>query len=198
MSSTRERALGAAVRLVGEQGVRALTHARVDAEAGLPKGSTSNWFRTRDALVAGVVVWIAEQERADLTAAMASARTIDEVVGVLTRLLEDATGRYATRTRARYALFFETTATPGAQPSIRAQRSLFEDWTRERLTDLGAADPDNAARALMAMSAGIIVNRLTVAPDTPIRPTVELTVRGCLSRSDLRADDTSPPEIHRA
>ena len=78
MSSTRERALGAAVRLVGEQGVRALTHARIDAEAGLPKASTSNWFRTRDALVAGVVVSIAEQERADLTAAMAPARTVDD------------------------------------------------------------------------------------------------------------------------
>ena len=114
-------------------------------------------------------------------ACIRTAHTIDDFVGVLTRLLEDATGRYATRTRARYALFFETTATPGAQPSMRAQRSLFENWARQRLTDLGAVDPDNSARALLAMSAGIIVNRLTVAPDTPIRPTVELTVRGCLS-----------------
>ena len=75
MAATRDRALEAAVRLVGEQGIRALTHARVDEEAGLPKGSTSNWFRTRDALVAGVLVWIAEQERAELTVTMATVRT---------------------------------------------------------------------------------------------------------------------------
>lgn len=180
MAITRERALEAAVRLVGEQGVRALTHARVDAEAGLPKGSTSNWFRTRDALVAGVLVWIAEQERAELTAAMEPAHTVDEFIEVLTRLLEDATGRYAVRTRARYALFLETTATPNAQPSMRAQRSMFEEWTRGRLSMLGSTDPDAAARALLAFSAGLIVNRLTVAPDTPIRPTVEIAVRGCL------------------
>ena len=65
MASTRDRALDAAVELVGEQGIRALTHARVDERAGLPKGSTSNWFRTRDALVAGVITWLAESERAE-------------------------------------------------------------------------------------------------------------------------------------
>lgn len=180
MANTRDRALEAAVRLVGEQGVRALTHARVDADAELPRGSTSNWFRTRDALVAGVVVWIAEQERADLTTAMAPAATPEEVVEVLTRLLEDATGRNAVRTRARYALFLETAAAPGAQPAMRTQRSMFEEWTRDRLLLLGAPAPDLAARALLATCAGIIVNRLTVAPDTPIRPTVEFVVRAAL------------------
>lgn len=181
MAATRDRALAAAVRLTGEQGVRALTHARVDAEAGLPKGSTSNWFRTRDALVAGVLVWIAEQERADLTSAMAPVRTPDDVVDVLTGLLEDATGIHAVRTRARYALFLETTAAPDAQPSMREQRSLFEEWARAFLSRLGAGDPDTAARALLAVSAGIIVNRLTVAPDAPIRPTVEVAVRAALA-----------------
>ena len=47
--------MNAAVELVGGQGIRALTHARVDAQAGLPLGSTSNHFRTRAALVAGLV-----------------------------------------------------------------------------------------------------------------------------------------------
>jgi DNA-binding transcriptional regulator YbjK len=183
MATTRERALDAAVHLVGEQGVRALTHARVDAAAGLPKGSTSNWFRTRDALVEGVLVWIAEQERADLDAAFDTVRSADDVVEALTRMLEDATGRHAHRTRARYALFLETTATPEAQPAMRAQRSLFEDWTRERFAALGAADPDVAARTVLATSAGIIMNRLTVAPEAPIRPTVELVVRAALGSS---------------
>ena len=181
MAATRDRALAAAVTLVGEQGVRALTHARVDTQAGLPKGSTSNWFRTRDALVAGVLVWIAEQERADLLAAMGPAQTADDVVDALAGLLVDATGPHAARTRARYALFLETAASPGVEPSVRAQRSLFEDWTRDQLVRLGAAEPDAGARALLAVSAGIIVNRLTVAPEAPIRPTVERAVRAALA-----------------
>ena len=63
---------------------------------------------------------------------------------------------------------------------MRAQRSMFEEWTRGRLSTLGATDPEAGARALLAFGAGLIVNRLTVAPDTPIRPTVEIAVRGCL------------------
>jgi DNA-binding transcriptional regulator YbjK len=177
MAGTRDRALTAAVRLTGEQGVRALTHARVDTAAALPKGSTSNWFRTRDALVAGVVVWIAEQERADLTATFARVTTVDDVIDAVTTLLEDATGIHATRTRARYALFFETTATPDAQPSMRAQRSLFETQARDIFRSLDAADPDAATATLLAISAGLIVNRLTVAPNAPIRPVVDLVVR---------------------
>lgn len=177
MPSTRDRALTAAVRLVGEQGVRALTHARVDAAAALPNGSTSNWFRTRDALVAGVVAWIADQERADLAAALADVRTADDLVDAIATLLEDATGRHAARTRARYALFLETTATPTAQPSIRAERTRFETHVRQILLSLDATDPDVAATALLATSAGLIVNRLTVAPHAPIRPAIELVVK---------------------
>lgn len=180
MADSRDRAVAAAIRLVGEQGVRALTHARVDAEASLPRGSTSNWFRTRDALVAGVLDRVAEQERADLETAMATVRTPDEVIDVLTRLLEDATGRHATRTRARYALFLESTATPDARPTMLAQRSRFERWLRDLLASLGADDADTAARALLAVSAGLIVNRLTVAPGAPIRPVLDVVVRGCL------------------
>lgn len=180
MANTRQRSLEAAVHLVGTQGVRTLTHTRVDAAAGLPRGSTSNWFRTRDALVAGVVTWIAEQERADVTAATAPVDTVEDLIDALTRLLEDATGHHVVRTRARYALFFEMTSHSDMQAPLREQRSLFEDWTRAMLAGLRAEDPDAAARTLLAVSAGLIVNRLTVAPDVPVRSTLERAVRGIL------------------
>ncbi|MEH0108992.1 TetR family transcriptional regulator [Tersicoccus sp. MR15.9] len=179
--TTRERALAAAVRLVGTQGIRALTHARVDAEAGLPRGSTSNHFRTRAALVAGVTDWIAEQERALLAASMTSPGTLDEVVDAFSGVLEDLTGPNADRTRTRYALFLELGAHRDVQAPLRAQRVRFEAWTRELLTGLGAPHPDAATRAFMAFSAGLILNRLTVDRDAPLRPTVELAVRGCLA-----------------
>lgn len=67
MASHRERVLAAAIELVGASGVRSLTHARVDDAAALPKGSTSNYFRTRAALIAGVIDAIATAERAELS-----------------------------------------------------------------------------------------------------------------------------------
>ena len=68
MATIRERVLAAAIDLVGARGVRSLTHVRVDAAAGLPKGSTSNHFRTRAALIAGVIDAIATAERDELAA----------------------------------------------------------------------------------------------------------------------------------
>src|SRR3954447_5202551 len=107
-AATRGRSLAAAVELLGVEGVRALSHARVDERAGLPPGSTSNWFRTRRALLAGVVDWISEHERTDLDpAATAPITGLDGLIQGLCAMAEAQTGPFAARTRARYALFLE-------------------------------------------------------------------------------------------
>ena len=62
MAAIKTRAVEAAVELVGTEGLRALTHARVDERAGLPKGSTSNYFRSHQALLSGVVDGIVDRE----------------------------------------------------------------------------------------------------------------------------------------
>src|SRR5689334_13711377 len=59
----RTSLLDAAVELVGTSGMRGLTHRAVDQAAGVPSGSTSNLFRTREALVAGIVERYVERER---------------------------------------------------------------------------------------------------------------------------------------
>ena len=51
MSALRARVLSAALQLPGTQGLKALTHRRVDEQAQLSPGSTSYYFRTRDALL---------------------------------------------------------------------------------------------------------------------------------------------------
>jgi AcrR family transcriptional regulator len=64
MTPTKVRVLEAAVELLGTEGLRSLTHARVDERAGLPKGSTSNYFRTRAQLLIGVSDWIGGRDLA--------------------------------------------------------------------------------------------------------------------------------------
>src|SRR5918911_360744 len=51
----RERLLDAAIEIVGVQGLSALTHRAVDAAAGVPTGTTSNYWRTRQALLDALV-----------------------------------------------------------------------------------------------------------------------------------------------
>ncbi|WP_308491498.1 TetR/AcrR family transcriptional regulator [Microbacterium terrisoli] len=179
--TTRERALHAAVHLVGTDGVRALTHGRVDAAAGLPAGSTSNHFRTRAALVGGVVAWIADSERADFAGAGSVPASIDDFVDMLTAMVEQQTSAHAERTRARYALFLES-GPAEVQTVLRTQRAQYEVWLQSLLAGLDMPDPADAARAIMACAEGLVLHRLTVDPAASVRPSIERIVRGCLHR----------------
>ncbi|MDO3705218.1 TetR family transcriptional regulator [Micromonospora sp. C28SCA-DRY-2] len=58
----------AAIELLAEGGMRALTHRAVDARAGVPLGTTSAYLRTRRALIEAVVQRLADLDRADLVA----------------------------------------------------------------------------------------------------------------------------------
>jgi len=182
VNTTRERALDAAVELVGTRGIRALTHARVDAQAGLPRGSTSNHFRTRAALLTGVSKWIAEQETRDLGAVLAQPfDDLDGFVDIFSEGIELLTGPHAVRTRARYALFLEASSDPDLFAPMRAQREGIAAWTRSLLVALGAQHPDAALHAFMAFGDGLVLHRLSVDPDAPVRESVAVALHGCLS-----------------
>ena len=109
------------MELLGTEGLRALTHARVDARAGLPKGSTSNHFRTRRALLSGVGAHLPALQGQEVSSTW---RWRPE--GTRRRalpLLERATGLIAA-TAARFALFVEAghdadLREPLARPSHR-------------------------------------------------------------------------------
>ncbi len=145
---TRERSLEAAVELVGTDGVRALTHGRVDQRAGLPPGSASNWFRTRRALLAALVDWIAERERADLDpGALPPISDPDSLIAGMCAMFEVQAGPFATRTRARYALFLDVSHDPELFEPLRRQRLEVEQWAEVLVRRAGIPpDPASATR----------------------------------------------------
>jgi DNA-binding transcriptional regulator YbjK len=177
VSSTRRRALDAAVDLIGAEGIRALTHGRVDAAASLPAGSTSNHFRTRAALIAGVIEWMAAAERAD--AGTTAIRSRDDLVGALSRMVASQSGALAGRTRARYALFLEADA--DAVRPLREQRRGMEAWIRGILLELGGPQPAARAPFLMAACDGLLLHRVTVEPSAPIDEAIALAVDAALA-----------------
>jgi DNA-binding transcriptional regulator YbjK len=56
----------AAVNVLAEHGSRGLTHARVDRRAEVPEGTTSYHYRTREALLRGVSMRVADIDLANL------------------------------------------------------------------------------------------------------------------------------------
>jgi AcrR family transcriptional regulator len=64
--SARTRQVGdAAIAVLADQGARGLTHRAVDQAAGLPPGTTSNYARTREALLTLALSRIAELDAAE-------------------------------------------------------------------------------------------------------------------------------------
>lgn len=61
-NETRRRSIAdAGLTVLATEGSRGLTHRAVDLVAGVPVGTTSNYFRSRDALVEGLVERIGER-----------------------------------------------------------------------------------------------------------------------------------------
>lgn len=196
MAALRDRALDAGVELIGTQGMRALTHVRVDEQAGLPRGSTSNYFRTRAALVEAVVGWVADHEMGDFDPGFDPAlASVDDVIDALCALFALQIGPARARTLARYVLFLESAHDPELRAPLVVNRRRFEQWTTTLLSALGAPDPKTAARALMAGGEGLILHALTVDAEADLRPAVALLVHACLTPAPR---NTPPRTVRRS
>lgn len=96
LTPRRREILSAATTVLARTGNRGLTHRAVDREAGLPEGSSSAYFRTRDALLGALGDFVADRLANDveaLGARLASCpgdheRAVAEVSGLFSRWLE--------------------------------------------------------------------------------------------------------------
>lgn len=160
VSSVRERVLDAAITLLGTQGLRSLTHARIDTQAGVPNGSTSNYFRTRAALLEGVVDWMYEVESPSIAAAY-SPGTPAELAAALTDLFGLMTGPdHRVITMARLVLLLEAGHDPVVSEALARGRTMMEQTVIPAVGGLGAADPVVAAQALSACFEGLFLQKL--------------------------------------
>lgn len=168
MPTRSETLLDAAIQVVGTDGMRALTHRAVDAAAGLPTGSTSNVFRTREALQRAMVVRLIDTEVAgwEHLAGRTAPTTPTALAATLATMVDTLTGSLRTLTVARYALFMEAARDPALQPEMGrgAQRvaTIGHAW----LSAAGSADPAAHTALLLAHLDGVVVHRLAF-PDTP-------------------------------
>jgi DNA-binding transcriptional regulator YbjK len=148
----------AAIVVLGTHGMRQLTHRAVDAAAGVPIGSTSNRFRTREALLVGVLGRILERETAIWAGLVnhvhpASVDVFAEVAG---RLLEELTGPERLLSQARRTVFVEAVNQPVLRDAIvRGQQELIA-WLGPLLAALGSADPARDVHHLLALMDGLI------------------------------------------
>jgi DNA-binding transcriptional regulator YbjK len=117
----RAQILDAAICILADTGVGGLTHRRVDERAGLPAGTTSNYLRTRQALLEATAARTVDLhwQRVEAVRGAIGSLTRDGVKALLTRMLSDPDEQARRYTLARFELFMEGTRRPALQPFLK-------------------------------------------------------------------------------
>jgi DNA-binding transcriptional regulator YbjK len=176
VTNRRERLLDAAIRVLGDRGMRALTHRAVDAEAGVAAGSTANYFSTREALFEAIVERVSAMERDhfDELAAKVCATAPAELGRAIAGFAQAATGIHRALTLSRYAILVEAGHNAKIRNQLAETGSRVNAWFANWLRLIGSRHPDHDVHVLGNYITGLMLHQLAI-PDPEFDPTDKVT-----------------------
>ena len=193
----------AAIAVLAGHGARGLTHRAVDQAAGLPPGTTSNYARTREALLRLTLTRIAELDAADGAAGLygtgisgsgmpgsgmpGSERLTDGLARMLYRTLTDNGARR--RVRARFELALEATRRPELRAAYDEMGRGFRTEAARLLAAAGSAYPERDAWTLIAWVEGTAFYALAGAGGAAVPSMAELRAQVTALLASLCGDD---------
>jgi TetR/AcrR family transcriptional regulator, regulator of biofilm formation and stress response len=160
----REAILDAALAVIAAHGTEKVTHRSVAAAAGVPLGSTTYYFASRDELVREafrryvmrVMALFAELARE--TEPTTPAALVDLLVEIARREVD---GRWTVI--VEYELVLRAARDPALATDFRRYEQTMISQLAEALERLGAAQPFDGARTLIALVRGFELDGLTRA-----------------------------------
>jgi len=168
--------LDAAIETLGTKGLRGLTHRAVDEAARLPEGSTSNYFRSRDALLDGIVERFAQREHAAFEAvAMSDLPLTPEDLGrTLARFAIESTRDNRHVTLARYSLLVEGALRPALRRTLAETGATVNAWALQWLRVVKSPDPERDRDVLANYVTGLVLHELA-HPSEDFNPAQRIT-----------------------
>jgi len=201
----RRAILEATLGIIGEQGTAAVTHRVVAEAAGVPLAATTYYFASKDDLLDQTLRFAAEEELAALErdvlppdsfrpdGAVADEQRAPAPPAADAATLPEAADRlcavvwhgYRTRGRVRALALYEIYLEAARRPTLRA---VAQEWNEAcvrllvpGLRGLGIAEPEGAARMLLAMLDGFMLEDLgsheAGFEERVLRPSVERLLR---------------------
>ena len=152
----------AAIGTIATEGMRGLTHRAVDRAAGLPEGSTSYYFRTRETLLLAALDRMNELDTADIAGLVAPDVMAD--LGALTEKFTALVRHWVTtarqRTLARYELSLEASRRPEARARMVEYGSEFRMRAERGLAAAGVPDASRRGRSLVDQMDGLMFHQI--------------------------------------
>ena len=165
--SRRAEIADAAIDTLARDGMRGLTHRAVDRAAGLPEGSASYYFRTRQALDGGLQERLAELDSADMPDSTGIAalpgHDLDAIAAAAASLVESwlTTGRE--RQLARYELALEATRRPELRQALVASGAAIRAVVASQFAAAGIREPRSRAADFVAFLDGLLFDQIAGA-----------------------------------
>ena len=157
----RDRLADAAIEILASEGSRGLTHRAVDAQADQPPGTTSRYFRSRDALLRGVVERVRALHFADLARAPTGRIAGSAIAGHLAAMVYEALTVNRTRHLAILELFLESTRRPELREEMVATRTAQIQLMRAIHAAAGIELSTEGAARLVMVITGLVHIALT-------------------------------------
>ncbi|MDN0198777.1 TetR family transcriptional regulator C-terminal domain-containing protein [Streptomyces sp. S.PNR 29] len=175
----------AAIDVLAETGMRGLTHRAVDRAANLPPGTTSAYYRTRQALLTALVRRLVALDQAELQAIGERTpvpRDAEELVAGIAAFVERRlTGEGRRRSLARYACAVESVHHPELReilvPRENAARQVVQDFLAARRLP----DAEERTVTLLACVDGLVFDRLVGGGSVSVE-----AIRGLVTAALLR------------
>lgn len=165
VADPRGRLLDAALSIVGSEGLRALTHRRIEDEAGLARGSARYHLGTNDQIIAATLEHAVLRDsrmneavlaKVGFEALAGSTTSFPEILAALISAFLENPGAI----RARYELLLEATRRPSLEAEAQRWRAQFVSVSELALTAAGQADPHTVAVLLVACIDGLVFDAL--------------------------------------
>ncbi|MFI0982505.1 TetR/AcrR family transcriptional regulator [Streptomyces sp. NPDC021093] len=180
----RTALLDASIEVLAAEGARGLTFRAVDARAGVPTGTSSNYFADRDALLAQTAVRVNERMVPD-PATVAGLMAPEPSRALMADLMRDLVRRMVAERSGYLAMLelrLEATRRPGLREELnRTVRKQYDENLDFHLASGLPGDADTMRVLYLAMS-GLLVEHFTLPEmlsDTPeaLDALVETVVR---------------------
>jgi DNA-binding transcriptional regulator YbjK len=165
--SRRAEIADAAITTLAQDGMRGLTHRAVDRAAGLPEGSASYYFRTRQALLQATVERLAELDSAEMLPSTGlpaqSGHELDAFALAAASIIDNwlTTGRE--RQLARYELALEATRRPELRDALVASGAAIRAMVASQFAAAGIRQPGQRAANFVAFVDGLVFDQIAGA-----------------------------------
>src|SRR5215216_4250575 len=170
----REQILDAALRVIGREGRASVTHRAVAGEAGVPLGSTTYYFESRDDLLRQALEHVAAQEverygrlGEELRSVKSGRELADRLVSELVAAAEDRIAYIA-----EYELWLEAGRRPELREAAQSWCDAEQGSVAGALEALGSDDPGADASLVVAALDGL-GERVLAREDDPAQAAKE-------------------------